>query len=75
MKTSPEIPLAPGFPLKSQVAYAVVIEQEILDVEAVHGDDLSRRTRLLSFGASLGGTRVSTRPASSPPSRGSRSGA
>jgi hypothetical protein len=32
--------------------------QEILDVEAVHGDDLSRRTRLLAFGASLGGTRV-----------------
>jgi pimeloyl-ACP methyl ester carboxylesterase len=32
--------------------------QEVLDVEAVHGDDLGRRTRLLAFGASLGGTRV-----------------
>ncbi len=26
MKTRPESPFAPGFPLKSQVAYAVVIE-------------------------------------------------
>jgi pimeloyl-ACP methyl ester carboxylesterase len=32
--------------------------QEVLDVEAVHGDDLGRRTRLLAFGASLGGARV-----------------
>jgi hypothetical protein len=32
--------------------------QEVLDVDAVHGDDLGRRTRLLAFGASLGGTRV-----------------
>lgn len=32
--------------------------QAVLDVDAVHGDDLGRRTRLLAFGASLGGTRV-----------------
>ncbi len=32
--------------------------QEVLDVDAVHGDDLGRRTRVLAFGASLGGTRV-----------------
>jgi hypothetical protein len=32
--------------------------QQVLDVDAVHGDDLDRRTRLLAFGASLGGRRV-----------------
>lgn len=32
--------------------------QEVLGVDAVHGDDLRRRTRILAFGASLGGQRV-----------------
>jgi pimeloyl-ACP methyl ester carboxylesterase len=32
--------------------------QEVLDVRATHGDDLSRRLRIYAFGASLGGTRV-----------------
>jgi pimeloyl-ACP methyl ester carboxylesterase len=32
--------------------------QSILDVRAIHGDDLPRRLRIYAFGASLGGTRV-----------------
>jgi pimeloyl-ACP methyl ester carboxylesterase len=32
--------------------------QDVLDVRATHGDDLSRRIRIYAFGASLGGTRV-----------------
>ena len=32
--------------------------QDVLDVDAVHGDDLGKRMRLLAFGAALGGQRV-----------------
>jgi pimeloyl-ACP methyl ester carboxylesterase len=32
--------------------------QEILDVHAIHGSDLSRRLRIYAFGAQLGGQRV-----------------
>jgi pimeloyl-ACP methyl ester carboxylesterase len=32
--------------------------QSVLDVKAVHGDDLRRRTRIYAFGAALGGDRV-----------------
>jgi pimeloyl-ACP methyl ester carboxylesterase len=32
--------------------------QQILDVQATHGDDLGRRTRILAFGAALGGQGV-----------------
>jgi pimeloyl-ACP methyl ester carboxylesterase len=32
--------------------------QEVLDVHATHGDDLSRKLRIYAFGAALGGQRV-----------------
>jgi hypothetical protein len=32
--------------------------QEILDVHAIHGSDLSRRLKIYAFGAQLGGQRV-----------------
>jgi pimeloyl-ACP methyl ester carboxylesterase len=32
--------------------------QQVLDVHATHGDDLSRKLRIYAFGASLGGQRV-----------------
>ena len=32
--------------------------QEILDVDATHGDDLRRKTRIYAFGAALGGQGV-----------------
>ena len=32
--------------------------QEILDLRAIHGDDLSRKTRIYAFGAALGGQGV-----------------
>ena len=32
--------------------------QSVLDVRAVHGDDLPRRLRIYAFGAALGGSRV-----------------
>ncbi|MBN1528705.1 MAG: alpha/beta hydrolase [Thermoleophilaceae bacterium] len=32
--------------------------QQVLDVHATHGDDLSRKLKIYAFGASLGGTRV-----------------
>jgi pimeloyl-ACP methyl ester carboxylesterase len=32
--------------------------QDVLDVRAIHGDDLPRKLRIYAFGASLGGTRV-----------------
>ena len=32
--------------------------QQVLDVRAVHGDDLPRRMRIYAFGAALGGSRV-----------------
>ena len=32
--------------------------QEILDVDAIHGDDLTKKTRIYAFGAALGGEGV-----------------